>query len=247
MIKRQRRFLHVWNKGVKYCLPTMCVGLLAACASMAGKSQLLQEKPTSKLVVDTQPASNSSLAPQPAASKVQVLKSTNQSSGDVADLMQLVHEEKLDEMRTTYNGTYGASLFFWPAEMTYYVALFQGQRFWRVLKVEDEARAERIYTSFVDQTWRLGDLEIQRAKLEAQKNFLKRAIALSEDREKRLQADLDIAREQQENVDGYQRATKAEALVLKGQKEDAQARLRQIQQQIEKLQNQAENGLPGSK
>ncbi len=36
--------------------------------------------------------------------------------GDVADLLQLIHGSKVVELRTTCNGSYGASLFFWPDE-----------------------------------------------------------------------------------------------------------------------------------
>ncbi|EEH27556.1 conserved hypothetical protein [Burkholderia pseudomallei Pakistan 9] len=44
-------------------------------------------------------------------------------------------------MRTTYNGSYGASLLLNIQEGTYFVALFQQKAFWRVIRTASEARA----------------------------------------------------------------------------------------------------------
>lgn len=102
-------------------------------------------------LVGTRPAINT-LTPQPVADALRNAASTtsatpataNDAQGNVAELMQMIHDAKLSELRTTYNGSYGASLFFHPREMTYYVALFQDKHFWRVIKSEDMARAEAI-------------------------------------------------------------------------------------------------------
>ncbi|MBN3857489.1 DUF2968 domain-containing protein, partial [Paraburkholderia sp. Ac-20340] len=45
------------------------------------------------------------------------------AADDVAELQQMIRGSELNELRTTYNGTYGASLLFYGKEMTYYVAL----------------------------------------------------------------------------------------------------------------------------
>jgi hypothetical protein len=116
------------------------------------------------------------------------------AQGNVAELMQMIQDTKLSELRTTYNGSYGASLFFYPREMTYYVALFQDKHFWRVIKSADAGRAEAIYAGFVQQTAQLAEVEIHRTQLQAQKAYIEDTIALSEDRAKRLQADLEVAR-----------------------------------------------------
>jgi hypothetical protein len=167
--------------------------------------------------------------------------------GDVADLMQLIHDGGLAELRTTYNGGYGASLFFHADDMTYYVALFQNKHFWRVIKTSDEARAEAIYGGFARQTAQLADVEIRRTQLQAQKASIERVIDESEDRARRLQADLDVARAQQAKVADHQRQTHDETLALREEKAKAQSQLRQLQQQVQQLQRQAEAGLPASR
>jgi hypothetical protein len=166
------------------------------------------------------------------------------AQGNVAELMQLIHDAKLSELRTTYNGSYGASLFFYPQEVTYYVALFQDKHFWRVLKLENVDRAEAIYAGFAQQTAQLADVEIRRMQLQAQKAYIENIIAISQDRANRLQADLDVARTQQAKVDDYQRQTQGEAVTLHAEKDKAQAQLRQVQSEVMQLQRQTEFGLP---
>ena len=125
-------------------------------------------------IVGTRPALNT-LTPQPVADALREAASASSSSGtttaeaqgNVAELMQMIQDARLSELRTTYNGSYGASLFFYPREMTYYVALFHDKHFWRVIKSADASRAEAIYAGFVQQTAQLADVEIRRTQLQA--------------------------------------------------------------------------------
>jgi hypothetical protein len=233
---------------MKHYAALLCLGFVTACTSVPATSARSPEEAVPAPITENA-AATKVLTSQPVVSQVEASTTADDARGDVEDLMRLVNENKLVEMRTTYNGSYGASLFFWPEEATYYVALFQMKNFWRVLKVSDDARAEAIYATFVRETWKLAGVEIRRTKLQAQEKFLERVIALSKSRAKSLQADLDIAHEQQANVEGHQRATQAEAAILKGQSDDAQARLIQIQRQVRQLQDQTEQGLglPGSR
>jgi hypothetical protein len=169
------------------------------------------------------------------------------SQGDVADLMQLIHDGGLTEMRTTYNGGYGASMFFHATSMTFYVALFQDKHFWRVIRTSDQARAEAVYAGFARQTTQLAEVEIRRTQLQAQKASIERVIGESEARAQRLQADIEVARAQEAKVADYQRQTQDETLALRDEKEKAQAQLRVLQQQVLQLQRQAEAGLPGNR
>ncbi|WP_153074819.1 DUF2968 domain-containing protein [Paraburkholderia bonniea] len=194
-------------------------------------------------LVGTRPAMGS-LTPQPVNSAVPVAEGANGAQGDVAELMQMIHDSKLVELRTTYNGSYGASLFFYPQEMTYYTALFQDKHFWRVIKSQDEGRAEAIYDGFVRQTGQLAEVEIRRTQLMAQKAFVERVITLSEERARRLQADISVARTQQAKVNDYQRQVQGEAVALHAEKEKAQVQLRQLQREVQLLQRQTEAGLP---
>jgi chromosome segregation ATPase len=130
--------------------------------------------------------------------------------------------------------------------MTYYVALFQQKNFWHVIKTQDATRADMIYKDFVRQTLQLSDVEIRRTRLEAQKAFIERMIALSQGRANRLQADLDVASQQQTIVAGQQQKTGAEATALAQQKAAAQDQLRASQRQVRELQSQLEGGLARS-
>ncbi|HZZ02008.1 DUF2968 domain-containing protein [Paraburkholderia sp.] len=166
------------------------------------------------------------------------------AAGNVAELQQMIRGSDMSELRTTYNGSYGASLLFYGKEMTYYVALFQQKNFWRVIKTQDATRADMIYKDFVRQTLQLSDVEIRRTQLEAQKAFTERMIALSQDRANRLQADLDVAHQQQTIVANQQLQTRAEATALAQQKAAAQDQLRAAQRQVRELQRQLDTGLP---
>ena len=223
---------------MKYPLIVRRTMLLAAsCALLQhGGLVLAAQSGEAAPLVGTRPAMNT-LTPQPVAAALRsAASSTSATAGDaqgnVAELMQMIHDAKLSELRTTYNGSYGASLFFYPQEMTYYVALFQDKHFWRVIKSEDVGRAEAVYAGFVQQTAQLADVEIRRTQLQAQKAYIEDIIALSEDRAKRLQADLDVARTQQAKVNDYQRQTQGEAVALHAEKEKAQAQLRQVQGEV---------------
>ncbi len=245
---------------MKYLLTVRRAMLLATtCALLQHGGLVLAEEGAGSVdsvpVVGTRPAMNA-LTPQPVSAALQAAVATSpdaragaggDAQGNVAELMQMIHEAQLTELRTTYNGSYGASLFFYPQEMTYYVALFQDKHFWRVIKSQDDTRAEAVYTGFVQQTAQLAEVEIHRTQLQAQKAFIEDVIAQSEDRAKRLQADLDVARTQQARVNDYQRQTQTEAAALRAQKEQAQAELRQVQNQVQQLQRQSESGLPSSR
>ena len=182
-----------------------------------------------------------------AASQTSVLtpdEAKQNAAGNVAELQQMLRGSELAELRTTYNGSYGASLLFYGKEMTYYVTLFQNKTFWRVIKTSDETRAEAIYRDFAMKSGQLAEVEIRRTRLEAQKAFTDRMIALTQDHANRLQADLAIAREQQALVADQQKQSRDQANALQAQKTAAQAQLRTVQRQVRELQQQVEGGLP---
>ncbi|KUY99457.1 MULTISPECIES: DUF2968 domain-containing protein [unclassified Burkholderia] len=169
------------------------------------------------------------------------------AQGNVAELTQMLHDGRIVEMRTTYNGSYGASLMFDPREMTYYVALFQDKHLWRVIRSQEKNRAEMVYANFVQQTAQLADVEIRRTELQAQKTFLERVIALQANRAQQLQADLNIARGQQAEVAQRQKAAQEQTQALQIEKRAAQVQLRDLQEQVRQLERQSETGLPAHK
>ncbi|AOL03284.1 DUF2968 domain-containing protein [Burkholderia contaminans] len=192
----------------------------------------------------TRPAVTS-LRGDPSAISVAVTDASAQ--GNVAELTQMLRDGRIVEMRTTYNGSYGASLMFDPREMTYYVALFQDKHLWRVIRSQEKSRAEMVYANFVQQTVQLADIEIHRTELEAQKAFLERVIALQANRAQQLQADLSVARSQQAEVAQRQRSAQEQAQALQVEKRAAQLQLRDLQEQVRQLEKQTETGLPAHK
>jgi hypothetical protein len=161
------------------------------------------------------------------------------TTGDVAELQQMIRDGRLTELRTTYNGSYGAALLYYPDEMLYYVALFQQKKFWRVLKTQNDARAEATYAEFSKSTASLGDTEIRRLKLEAEKAYADRLIASQQNRANRLQADLEVARAQQGQVAERQQEQQEAIRSLRAEQAAAQAQLRALQQRVNELQKQA--------
>jgi len=201
----------------------------------SGSSAGVVSQPGTTMALPSTQAQTSALTPDEAKQS---------AAGNVAELQQMIRGSDLSELRTTYNGSYGASLLFYGKEMTYYVALFQQKNFWRAIKTQDATRADMIYKDFARQTLQLSDVEIRRTQLEAQKAFTERMIALSQDRANRLQADLDVAHQQQTIVANQQQQTRAEATALAQQKAAAQDQLRAAQRQVRELQRQLETGLP---
>ncbi|WP_048986595.1 DUF2968 domain-containing protein [Burkholderia cenocepacia] len=162
----------------------------------------------------------------------------------VDDLQRQIQAHSLTEMRTSYNGSYGASLLFNVKDGAYFVALFQQKAFWRVIKTYDETRAEAIYRDFSHQAERLAVNELRAAKLESQKAQMDKQIEVTQDRARRLQADISIARQQQAAVADRQKSVRSETAALQVQQAQLQSQLRALQQQVRSLQREADAGLP---
>lgn len=195
-------------------------------------------------VASTQLSTPATSADEPVAASQ--ADDSSQAQGDVAELQRLMHDNALSELRTAYNGTYGASLLLYGKDMTYYVVLFQQKNFWRVIKTAKQDYAEAVYADFVHRSAQLADVEIQRTVLAAQKTYTEALIAKAQARAGRLQADLDVARKQQALVASRQKQAREEAVALQTQKAAAQEQLSAVRQQIHLLQRQTEQGLPPS-
>jgi len=191
-----------------------------------------------------QPASAVVTATPPIDAQVQPGEATGPSTVD--ELQRLIQAHELTEMRTTYNGSYGASLLFNVKDGAYYVTLFQQKAFWRVIKTSNEARAEAIYRDFAHNAAHLATNELRAAKLEAQKAQTDRMIEVTQARARRLQADLSIAREQQAAVADRQKAARGETVALQAQEAQLQSQLRTLRRQVHSLQREADAGLPAA-
>ncbi|CDY75950.1 putative lipoprotein [Caballeronia glathei] len=227
---------------------TMLAVAFAVCGSLAPPAHALELLSLPLSAGESAAATKSAPGSQPQALTVDADESEDgsaaQAQGNVAELKQMVQSGQLVELRVTYNGSYGATLFFFPREMVYYVALFQEKRFWRVVKTQDENRADTVYAQFARKSYNLAEGEIRRTQLQAQKALLERVIAVSDDRARRLSADLAIARAQESQVSQRQQQTQAESAALQNEKLAAEQKLRALQQQVQQLQSQTEAGLP---
>ncbi|GAB5099322.1 DUF2968 domain-containing protein [Caballeronia sp. HLA56] len=166
------------------------------------------------------------------------------SASNLAELQDMVQAGRLTELRVTRNGSYGARLYFLPQEMLYYVALSQDSHSWRVVKTQEENRAESVYAQFARKTHDLADGEIRRLQLQAQKALLDRVIAVSANRANRLSADLALAQQQDTQVSERQQQLQAESAALQSDKLESERKLRALQMQVDQLQRASEAGLP---
>ena len=165
------------------------------------------------------------------------------AEGNITELQSLLQSGSLMELRATRNGSYGAKLFFLARDMLFYVALSQDDRWWRVVKTQDQGRAESIYAQFSRKSFELADGEIRRMQLSAQKALLERVIAKSADRANRLSADLALAQQQDSQVSQRQQQLQVESAALQSDKLEAERKLRALQMQVDQLQRQTEAGL----
>ncbi|WP_197338658.1 DUF2968 domain-containing protein [Ralstonia solanacearum] len=165
----------------------------------------------------------------------------------VLELQRRMQARELAELRTTYNGAYGASLLFAQSDLTYYVTLFQQKDLWRVIKTTNEAHAERIYADFSRQTRSLSDLDLQRIRLEAQKERAERQVAEQESRLRGLRADLDLQRQQQAQVQARQKVARTETDTLDAERRAARVRLDELQRQIRSLEAQVNAPFGGAR
>lgn len=164
--------------------------------------------------------------------------------GNVAELQRMLIGGDLTELRTTYNGSYGSSLLLSAKGRTYYIALVQQKSFWRVIKTSDKDRAEAIYAEFVRKSAQLADVEVRRAELASDMADTDRLIALAQARAERLQADIEVAHQQQQLFTSRQKKLREETAELDSQRRAAQDQLRKSRRHGRRLQREAEQGLP---
>src|SRR3546814_19875812 len=78
--------------------------------------------------------------------------------------------------------------------LTYYVALFQAKNFWRVLKTQDRAKAEKTYGKFSKESADLAKADLRSITLQAQYEHTQKEVNERLDKVNMLQNDLDAQR-----------------------------------------------------
>lgn len=164
----------------------------------------------------------------------------------LAELRELVEQRAVHELRTTYNGEYGASLLFKPDDLTYYVALFQQRQFWRAIKTLDYEQAEKLYRSFSEQTETLARVDIDRIRLDAERAVTESRIASQSAELDALRNNLAYQRERERQVVLAQEHAREQARALAAQEQAARDRLQALQRSIDALERQQSSLLEAS-
>ncbi|KAF3998832.1 DUF2968 domain-containing protein [Glaciimonas immobilis] len=195
--------------------------------------------------VMAQSATRTSVAGVPSASPGNAQQSLSPAidatNSTIGELQQLMQSQAISELRTTYNGNYGASLLFKADSRTYYVALFQQKSFWRVVKTTSETQAEQTYKNFVSQTEKLAEVDIRRIKLEADKQYTEQLISTQEARLSALQNDLAVQRQQEQKVSVQQDQSRQQAQTLANRQQTARNQLMVLRNSIRALEAQQVN------
>lgn len=164
------------------------------------------------------------------------------SIGNTAEeLRHLMDAGSLTELRTTYNGNYGASLLFHADSLNYYVTLFRDKQFWRVIRTSSVEQAEQVYKTFVDQTNQLSQVYIDTVRLEAGKRYTERMVELNQKRLQGLQAEVEQQRQQALQVSNALQQNKQQAVSLSSDLRATNTELEALTRRIEQLQQQQGN------
>lgn len=173
----------------------------------------------------------------------------NFSQGTIDELQQHMSAHDLTELRTTYNGSYGASLLFFPQQLTYYVTLFHDKDFWRVIRADQAEEAEKIYATFVEQSRKLAQVDIDAIRLEAGKQFTQHQLDMNRQRLEALRQDLARQQQQAQQVAQQQQQARQQAASLSGELSASSSELEAMQRKIqalEALQSDPTLALPNS-
>jgi hypothetical protein len=162
-------------------------------------------------------------------------------SSIVDDFHRLIDSHQLTELRTTYNSSYGASLLFQPAALNYYVALFHGKDFWRVIRTDSYEEAENLYHTFVSQTEELAKVDIDTMRLQATKQYTDRQVATNQQRLQNLQRDAEYQRQQTQQVAALQQQAEQQSSSLTADLRASNNELDTVREQIRALEQQEAN------
>jgi len=221
--------------------PLRAIAIFGTFASMTACSMFpskTADRPTVVAVpAENAPAGDTPVTP-PAAASVPLppaAPATPPAASTVAELQRLIQAREVTELRTTYNGSYGASLLFKPDDLTYYVTLFQQKNFWRVVRTTSETQAENTFRSFMQESANLAEVEMRRIKLQADYAMSERLLNRRSEQLGTLQADQAIRQQQEQEVAQRQAETRSQAAELARQQADAKRELADLQKQIEVL------------
>lgn len=203
---------------------------LAACAMMLSLTACAHDASRAQAPV-------TAASPAAPTSPVVAGSATNSTVGNTAAEMQrLMAAGTLSEMRTTYNGQYGASLLFHAESLSYYVALFHDKQFWRVIRTDQIDNAESMYRAFAEQTQQLAQVYLDTLRLDAGKRYTEKLVAMNENRLQGMQQELAQQQQQATVVSQAIAENRQQAASLSGDLRATNSQLESLQSQIQALQ-----------
>ena len=210
---RNRRRL---TSAVRASMIVLALAGCAACAAVAGK-------------------------PKPGAVSAPTHREPSVDGSAVGQLQHLIDTHQLTEMRTTYNGSYGTSELFQADKLVYFVTLFHGKTFWRVIHTDSIRDADSIYHTFIGQTEKLAQVDIDAMRLKAGNQYAAQMIAENQQRLQALQQE--AVRQQQEaaQVAAQQQQVTQQASALSSSLQSTSSQLDAVKQHIRTLEEQQSN------
>jgi hypothetical protein len=165
----------------------------------------------------------------------------NAPSSIMDSFHRMIDNHQLTELHTTYNGSYGASLLFQPYQLGYYIALFHGKDFWRVIRTDNYDDAENIYHTFVTQTEQLAKVDIDTLRLKATKDYTDRLVATNQQRLQDLERDSEYQRQLAQQVAAQQQQATQQSTSLTSDLRASTGELDAVKERIHALESQQSN------
>ncbi|MBD8898947.1 DUF2968 domain-containing protein [Rhodanobacter sp. DHG33] len=187
------------------------------------------------------PAQAAPTPPSPSSPLPSAGDASTPPSAAVAGLQQLIDSHQLTELRTTYNASYGASLLFDSNKLGYYVALFHGKQFWRVIQTDSYESAEGLYKNFAEQTQKLAQVDIDTIRLQAGNAYAERMIQVNRTHLQNLQQDASYQQQQARQVAAAQQQAQQQAVALSANLHSSSSELDAMKQRINELEQQQSN------
>lgn len=158
------------------------------------------------------------------------------------ELIALIQEHKLVELRTIYNGPFAAALFFDPSTIEYYVTLLKDKNFWWISKTSVQSDAESLYSKMATQTIQLAAPSLEKIQLDARIALTQKKLTEAQQRQQQLAEQVSTQNRLVEEGTAAQAQLNAQAAELAQQRDALQRSLNAVNATIHSLQSETSRG-----
>lgn len=211
--------------------------MAAACAQAADNNAIMDKGAAGQGVGSTVAAATAS----PAAGAIPGA-SPSEPPVLTQELIDLIQAHKLVELRTIYNGSFAATMFFNPQTLEYYTALLKGHTFWWISKTGSADDAEKVYTKLATQTIRLAAPELAKIQIDARIAVARKQLQEAQTRQSNLMQQVNAQNSIVQEGTAAQARLAEETGRLSAQRERLQKQLAATQNAINSLEQQALKG-----